>query len=104
ADLAVVHRPRIQARPGVPSVPAVRAAIHAAVAPRGFDDRVNDARIGAKDVETDAPFIADGQAAGELRPGPAAVARAENPAARSAAVEAPRFPLPLIRGREQRVG
>ena len=101
ANLAVVHRARIQRGPLLPCLPAVGAAIHAAVAAGRLDRRVDDAWIAVKDVEADASLLARRQAGGELRPGGAAVARAIDPAAGPAAVESPRLALPLIhRGEE----
>src|SRR5262249_28201137 len=103
ADLAVVHGPRIQRRPQLPRVAGVAAAVHAAVPARGFDDGIDNARIAAEDVEADASLVAGRQAVLQLGPGRAAVARSEDRAARSAAVEAPGFSLPLIRRSEERL-
>src|SRR5262249_45643115 len=64
---------------------------------------VDQARVAAEYVEADAPLVARWQAGGQLRPGGSAVTRPVDAAAATAAVESPRLPLTLIRGRKQRL-
>src|SRR5262249_14861166 len=61
-----------------------------------FDDRVHHAIVSGEGRESDASFIAARQAIVQLRPGRAAVHRAINSAAGTAAVVAPAFALVLI--------
>jgi hypothetical protein len=103
ADLAEVHRARIDRGPCLPGIAAIGAAIDAALAAGGLDHGEDDAGVGAKNVEPDASFVTLRQAVRKTRPGRAAIAAAEDAAAGPAAVEAPRLPLPLVHGGEQRL-
>jgi hypothetical protein len=57
ANLAVVHRPRIERRPRLPGVAAVGAAVDAGVAAGCFHDREDEPRIAAEDVQADAALV-----------------------------------------------
>ena len=116
ADLAVVHgtvvrgarlHPRLAA---VGRLPGARLAVGVFLGTEalsrgarvGFDDRPDEVPVPAVDVEPDATHVTLRQAAGELRPVVAAVHRPVDTATRTAAVETPQRPLPLVHGREQR--
>ena len=103
-NLAVVHRTRIHRRQLVPRVAAIHAAVDAALATGGFDDRVDQPSVAAEDVEADASFLALREPRRQRRPRRAAVDGAVDAAARSAAVESPGFALALIGRGEQDLG
>src|SRR5579872_1724673 len=103
ADLAEVHRPRVERRQLLPAVASINAPVDAVLAARRFDGGVDDAAVAAEDVEADAAFVAARQSGGELRPGGAAVCGPVDAAAGSAAVESPRSALALIHRSEEDV-
>src|SRR5262245_21032036 len=86
-----------------PGFAAVETAIDAALGRRRFYDRIDQSAVARKKVEADAPLIAARESVGQLLPGAASVGRAEDAAARAAAVESPSPPLPLVHGREHHV-
>src|SRR5690606_31571653 len=98
ADLAEVHRARVDVRHLAPRHPRVVRAVGAAL---GFvlDTGVQDVRVGAVDVHADAAERAFGDALGQLGPRAAGVAGLVHRAAGAAAVEAPGRAPALVGGR-----
>ena len=99
ANLAEVHRPRIEAADLGPRLAFVLGAEHAAVAV--LDDGVNDVRVAAIEVEADAAGVTGWKAAGDLAPGPAGIAALVNARVRPAAVEPISGAAPRIRRRDE---
>ena len=97
ADLAEVHRPRVDVAHLAPGGAGVVGAIHAALS-GVFDARVEHVGIGAVDVHPDAALGTGGDAALDLRPRLAGVRRLPHAAAGTASVHAPRRAPPLVGG------
>ena len=98
-----VHGTRVAVAHHLPRLAAVGGAVHALTLAR-LDDRVHEIAVTPVDVESDAPELALRQPLGEARPAFAAVRGAPDARAAAPGREAEPRPLPLVRGREQRVG
>ncbi len=96
ANLAVVHRTRIDVAHLAPVLAAILGPKNAAL--RVLDDGVNNVRIAPIDIDADAPRRAFRQIDGKFFPGRATVNGFVNRAARTAAIESERCPPSLICG------
>ena len=97
-NLAVVRRPRIRIAHLLPRLALVLAAISSALLV--LHDRVNDVRILAVNIQSDAAGVSAifvGQSLGQFLPGQSAICGLVNRALRSAAVESIGCAPPLIR-------
>ena len=94
ADLAVIHRPRIQAVHPCPCFALVFGPKYAAFLV--LDGRIHDVGVAAGDVEADSPHGTFGKAVAQLPPGASAIDALVDPAVGTAAVEAPRTASTLI--------
>src|SRR5207249_3795091 len=102
ADLAEIHRPRIDVVKLGPGFAFVLGAEHAAIAI--LDGRVNDIRILTIDVDADSPGIARRQTGRQLPPGSSSVDGLIDAASGTAAIESPAAAAPLISRSKQYLG
>src|SRR5258705_3434833 len=96
ADLAVVHRTRIDVAQLAPGLAAIIGAKCSALGI--FNQRINDVWIAAINVQTDASRYSFGQSLRQLVPGGAAVDSLIEGAARPATIKSPGRSSPLVSG------